>query len=53
MLHCHGRISSLRRDLVDFPPGTQAAGSSVKVPLNLLERIILEVEFCEQKEQTN
>lgn len=51
MLHCHGRISSLRPDLCGFPPGTQAAGSSVKVPLSLLERIILEGEFSEQKEQ--
>lgn len=52
MLHCHGRISSLRLDLGGFPLGTQAGGGSVKVPLNLLERIILEGEFSEQ-EQAN
>lgn len=38
---------------VAFPQGTQAAGGSVKVPLNLLKRIILEGELSEQKEQAN
>lgn len=52
VLHCHGRISSLRLDLGGFPPETRAAGSSVKVPLSLLERIILEGEFSEQKERS-
>lgn len=47
------RISSSWIDLAGFPPGTQAAGSLVKVPLNLLERIIFEVEFSEQKEPAN
>lgn len=47
------RISSPWTDLGGFPPGTQTAGSLVKVPLNLLERIILEVEFSEQKEPAN
>lgn len=52
-MHCNGRISSLRLDLGGFPPETQAAGSSVKVPLILLERIILEGDFTEQKAQAN
>lgn len=38
-------ISSLRLDLGGFLQGTQTAGSSFKVPLSLLERIILEGEL--------
>lgn len=53
MLHCYGRIASLRLDLGGSPPGLKAGGGSVKGPLNLLERIILKGEFREQKEQAN
>lgn len=38
-------ISSLRLDLGSFRPGTQTAGSSFKVPLSLLGKVILEGEL--------